>query len=79
MSTLIPAREEPVTLQDKSPKDTPLAIKSDNPSFVLHGIDNVVYEEVRPIHSSPCQPICPSSLSWHLSPLHTRTEAQEVS
>lgn len=46
MSTLIPSSQEPVTLQDKSPQDTPKALKSDNPSFVLHGIDNVVYENV---------------------------------
>lgn len=46
MSTLIPSSQEPVTLEDKTPTDTPRPVKQDNPSFVLHGIDNVKYEEV---------------------------------
>jgi hypothetical protein len=46
MSTLVPSSQEPVSIQDKAPHSEPLPLKKDNPSFVLHGIDNVKYEEV---------------------------------
>ena len=56
MSTLIPSSQDPVTLQDKTPHDTPRELKSDNPSFVLHGIDKVVYEQAGPLSSPVASP-----------------------
>ena len=59
MSTLIPSSQDPVTLQDKTPHDTPKELKSDNPSFVLHGIDKVVYEQ-----AGPCSSLLISPPPW---------------